>query len=269
LSLALESVTTIVHLAGTMPSSTNGAAALVRTNVEGTRNLARATCQSSVTLFVHASSGGVYGDGATAVPFHEGSPPAPQTNYERSKLAAEQVLAAELAGSPVRWVVLRPAGVHGPDRPETLRFCRRVLSRRVWAHGSSHVLLHPTYVDDVVDAIVAVLDRPALSAEVFNVAGERPVLYQDLIRIVSRLLNHRIAQITVPAPVAAAVGTAVERTASALRIGVPNLLAPLTRSIVNRALDTSKAQQTLGFRPIPLERGLAETIAWFRRQGSL
>src|SRR5437764_15049814 len=59
LPAALHGVTSIVHLAASVPGST-GAKQMSRTNVDGTRNPARAACATSVKAFVHPSSPGVY-----------------------------------------------------------------------------------------------------------------------------------------------------------------------------------------------------------------
>ena len=43
-------------------------------------------------------------------------------------------------------------------------------------------------------------------------------------------------------------------------------LERLTRAMVNRSLDTGKAERLLGFAPYPLDAGIDETIAWARRE---
>jgi len=43
-------------------------------------------------------------------------------------------------------------------------------------------------------------------------------------------------------------------------------LERLSRAVVNRGLDTTKARRLIGFAPCPLETGIDETIAWARRE---
>jgi nucleoside-diphosphate-sugar epimerase len=268
LDAALDGVTAIIHLAASMSRKVL-AADLFRTNVEGTRRLARAARAHDATAFIHASSAGIYGDGTDEIPHSEEATPAPGTNYERSKLESEMALLATLKDSNVRTVILRPAGVHGPGRPDTLEFYRLVRRKTVWVHGPAHVVVHPTHVDDVVQAILLVLDRRDIGGQTFNIGGERALPYPELIDIVAHALGRRVTQVT-PFPRLVRAGAQLwERWGRVIGLEPRPLVSRLARPIVNRAVDTTKARRLLGFQPMPLETGVQETVDWFRREGSL
>ena len=173
LRAALDGVTTVVHLGASV--GVEPTADMFRVNVEGTRNLARAARAQGVASFVHVSSAGIYGNGTTETPHTEAATPAPQSEYERSKFESERALVDLLDGSGIRWTILRPAGVHGPGRAATLAFYRMIQRRRLWIHGPARVIVHPTYVDDVVGAVRLVLDRSDCGGRIFNIAGERAI----------------------------------------------------------------------------------------------
>lgn len=268
LDAALDGVTAVIHLAAAVPGST-AAPELFRTNVEGTRTLARAARSRGVTAFIHGSSAGIYGDGGHEIPHSETAVPAARSDYERSKLESETALIATLEGSNVRTVILRPAGVHGPGRPATLAFYRMIQRKTVWVHGPARVVVHPTYVDDVVQAIRLVLDRNDISGETFNIGGERALTYPELIETVARALDRRVTQVT---PLPRAVRTGARLLESGMRaIGLESapLVTRLASPIVNRSIDTSKARRQLGFEPLPLEAGVRATVDWFRAEGLL
>lgn len=268
LAAALDGVTTVVHLAASVPRPGQSEDTF-RANMEATRNLARAVRGSSVQRFVHGSSAGVYGDGTLETPHSENAPTNARTGYERSKRDAEEALTSELAGSRVRWVILRPAGIHGAGRPATLAFYRTVQRRKLWVHGPARVIVHPTHVDDVVHAILLALDRNDLEGETFNVGGERPMEYSGLIETIGRILGRRVVQVT-PVPRAVRAGARALQGAAAF-LGRPpsERVARLATPLINRAVDTSKARQLLGFEPVPLEESIRKAVDSFRRKGLL
>jgi nucleoside-diphosphate-sugar epimerase len=234
---AFDGVDTVIHLAASLPGTPDPATAF-RRDVEGTGLLAKASRARGVRMFLYLSSAGVYGAGSTTAPSAEHAPLAAQSPYERSKVESEQTLVRELSGGDTRWVVLRPPGLYGPDRPQTLAFFRDVQRKPVWLHGATRIIVHPTHVDDVVSACMSVLNRDDVRGEAFNIGGERPIVYQELIALVARLLPCRVFQISLPA-----VG-----------------------GTINRAVSTSKAELRLGLRPRPLMEGMADCIASFRAE---
>jgi len=236
-SSALEGVDTVVHLAANLTDADDPAGGFAR-NVQGTRTIANAARAAGAARVLHISSAAVYRPGATSEPLLEDAPTGDTSPYGQSKLDAEHALYDALAGSQTRWVVLRPPGLYGPGRPQTLAFMREIQQKTMWFHGVTRKTVHPTHVDDLVAACVAVLHRRDVVDDVFNVGGERPVLYQELIALVAELLPHKVFQLSLPA-----LGRAV-----------------------NRAVCSDKAVRRLGLSPRPLREGMASCIATFRAE---
>lgn len=233
---ALEGVDTVIHLAASLPGTADATSAFSR-DVEGTRLMAKVSRACGVHTFIHMSSAGVYG-GSTAAAAAEDAPLAAQSPYERAKLESEKAVLSELSGGDTRWVILRPPGIYGPGRPQTLEFLRDVWRKPVWLHGATRVIVHPTHVDDVVAAIASLLARDDVRDEVFNVGGERSIVYQGLIALAGRLLSCRVFQISLPV-----IGRAV-----------------------NRSVDCTKALARLDLHPRSLADGMAECIESFRAE---
>jgi nucleoside-diphosphate-sugar epimerase len=269
LSSALVGVTTVVHLAAALPDSGLTPDLIRRTNVDGTANLARAVSENHrVVQFVHGSSAGVYGDGITPGLRDESTAVAPTTLYEWTKLDAERAVAERLSGSSVSWVILRPSGVHGPGRLSTARFYRQVCRRPLWIHGPATVMVHPTFVQDVVAAVALTVGRLELHGEVLNIAGPRAMTYPELVELLADRLGVRVHQLRLPNQPIRATACRILRMSRQLGAS-PAFIARLTRTFVNRTVDTSKAKRILGFSPLPIEVGIDETIAWARREGLL
>lgn len=119
--------------------------------------------------FVYTSSTGVYGQrGGVLVKEH--TPTEPRTATARHLLEAESlVVAAGKAGLPS--VILRVAGIYGPDRLPLLdRFLKNEV--RIVGQGTRHQnMIHR---DDVVAAILAAL-RDGRAGECYNVVDQEPV----------------------------------------------------------------------------------------------
>ena len=174
-----------------------------------------------------------------------------------------------LRGGPTGYIVLRPAGIYGGARAATQSFLRDLSRRRFWIRVPPTVIVHPTYVDDVVQAIVRCVDRYDLAGEVFNVGGERAMALDDWAQLAANKLQIRLRLLTVPpgAVVAAAIG--LSRVARALSLTPPNRMTRACHPVLSRALDTTKARERLGFNPMLLDHALTETISTARALGVL
>ncbi|BCB17319.1 NAD-dependent epimerase/dehydratase family protein [Bosea sp. ANAM02] len=108
---ALEGVDHVVHMAGLAHAGPGLDEALYRRiNTEATLELARAAEAAGVRRFVYLSSIKALTDAFDGPPLTEEMQPMPGDPYGRSKLAAEQGLAA----LDLDWVALRPVLIYGP-----------------------------------------------------------------------------------------------------------------------------------------------------------
>jgi UDP-glucose 4-epimerase len=223
-----------------------------RVNILGTLNLAEAVRASSAarrTRFVFASTGGaLYGD-FVAPPSPEESPKDPDAPYGIAKLSVEHYLAYYGRVHGLDTVALRFGNVYGPRQDPhgeagvVAIFCGRLLDRRpLTIFGDGRQTRDYIYVGDVASAFVkaAGAELPAsgrLDARAFNVGTGVETSVIELAEMLCRAAGGR---------------PHVEFA--------PKRAGELARSV----LGTDKAAARLGWRAaMPLERGLAETYAWF------
>ena len=172
-----------VHAAAMTPGAarerTEGRAT-IEVNVLGTLTALESAATHGIGRFVFVSSGAVYGRSAFHVRvLHEAkTAPAPENFYAVSKLAAEQLSLrfGQLAGLDVR--ACRLSSVFGPWERDT--GVRETLSpifqvTRLALAGEAAVLPRSgrrdwIYRRDVAAAIVAILDAPAPSFDLYNIA---------------------------------------------------------------------------------------------------
>lgn len=258
---AMEGARVVVHLAARVAHPSDQPDALYEFNVRSTAVLAAAARRAGVSRFVHLSSAGVYGDGRRGTRHSERDAPRPGNAYERSKLAAEHALAAALDGGKARLTILRPTGIYGPGRPVTRAWLGEVRHRALWMHANPRVIVHPTHVDDVVQACLRLLASPRVDERVINIGGERALPYQDLVALAAELLGARARQVVLPGAVGRPLARGASRILRAARLPVPATIERAGHDWVNRAVDTALARRVLDFEPVPLRQGLRATIA--------
>lgn len=186
----------VVHLAaraGVRPSLLEPAL-YQRVNVEGTVNILEAARKQGTRKFVLASSSSVYGVNAK-VPFSEDDPIFQAISpYAASKLACEALghVYHHIYGLDI--TMLRFFTVYGPrQRPDLAihKFARLIDSgKAIPVFGDGSTARDYTYVDDIVDGVMACVER-SFGYEVFNLGESQTVKLHELIALLEESLGRR------------------------------------------------------------------------------
>lgn len=138
--------------------------------LEGTRNLVEWLSSTPPKKYVYTSSTSVYGQTEGEL-VTETSPTDPAAETGRILVRAEQVLleASQASGFPA--VILRLAGIYGPNRGH---WFKQFLKNEAAIEGKGERILNMIHRDDVVGATIAALIRGRPGA-VYNVADTEPV----------------------------------------------------------------------------------------------
>jgi UDP-glucuronate 4-epimerase len=251
----------VVHLAAQagVRYSLENPAAYVDANLVGFVNVLEGCRRGAVRHLVYASSSSVYGAN-TRVPFstHD-TVDHPVSLYAATKKANELLAHSYSHLFALPTTGLRFFTVYGPwGRPDMayFKFTEAILAGRpIDVYGEGRMRRDFTYIDDVADAVVRVLDRPpapdpAWSAadpdpasssapyRVYNVGGSRPVELSRFIAVLEEALGARAEQRLLPAQPGD-----VEATWA----------------------DVSDLEAAIGAVPeTPIEEGLARFVAWYR-----
>jgi UDP-glucuronate 4-epimerase len=236
---------TIIHLAaraGIRPSISDPELYL-STNINGTFRLLEGARISGVKRFIFASSSSVYGTNEK-VPFNEADAITNTISpYAVTKLAGEQLCSNYTNLYGLRTVCLRFFTVYGPrQRPDLAisKFTRLIRDGRpVPRFGDGSTARDYTYVDDIVDGIMASLHYEGAPFDIFNLGGSQTTTLNELIEAVESALGKKAIIEALP-----------------FQPGD----VPLTFA------DISKAQRLLGYSPLtPVSTGIPRYVEWFLR----
>lgn len=258
---ASEKFDKVVHLAaqaGVRYSLTNPHA-YIESNIVGFTHILEGCRHNHVKHLVYASSSSVYG-GNTHLPFSEhDSVDHPVSLYAATKKANELMAHtySHLYGLPTTG--LRFFTVYGPwGRPDMalFLFTKAIIEGKpinVFNHGQ--MVRDFTYVDDIVEGVVRVLDRDASAAPEFDADKPDPARSNVPYRVFNIGNNDPVKLMTFIDAIEKAIGRPAEKNFMPLQDGdVPATFA-----------DVSELNAWTGFRPeTPVQQGIGNFVSWYR-----
>jgi len=212
-------------------------------NIRGTLNILDMCRKNGVSRLLFGSSSSVYGINSK-VPFAEDDPVGcPISPYAASKRAAELMCFTyhHLYGFSI--TCLRFFTVYGPrQRPEMAihKFTRCIdQGREITLFGDGTSARDYTYVDDIIDGVVAALDQPA-GFEIINLGGSQTTRLRELVSLIEDALGKKADIKWLP--------------------DQPGDV-PITYA------DISKAKRLLGYSPkVPVTEGIPRFVEWYKKQ---
>lgn len=218
-------------------------------NVGGTAAVALAAAAAGAHRVLSASSAAVYG-APESLPLAETATKSPMNPYGESKLAAETVLAAALAGTGVDFASMRFANVYGPGQDWRGEGGVVAIMASRLTNGEPPVIFGDgvqtrdfIWVGDVVSFIISALGSDA------RLAGEMPDGPAYNVSTAARISVRRLAEML--------------QEASGVRSPIEYREAR-EGDILHSALDPAKAAAKLGWHAREeLESGLRTTWQWF------
>ncbi len=241
----------VVHLAAQagVRYSLQNPNAYVQSNLVGFTNVLEGCRHSQVKHLVYASSSSVYG-GNTKMPFSEkDTVDTPVSLYAATKKANELMAHTYSHLYSLPTTGLRFFTVYGPwGRPDMspFLFADAILNNKpikVFNHGD--MMRDFTYVDDIVEGVIRVLDKPATPQEgshvpyrIFNIGNSQPEKLMDFIGIMEN-----------------AFGKEAEKEFLPMQAG----------DVKATYADTSALESWVGFKPnTSLKQGVKKFSEWYK-----
>lgn len=246
-----HNVRRVVHLAAQagVRYSLENPFAYERSNLAGHLAVLEACRHAKVGKLVYASSSSVYGDRPIGNQgFREDEPSIhPVSLYAATKRSCELMSHCYSSLYGMTQAGLRFFTVYGPwGRPDMayFSFTRKIeRGEPIEVFGEGRMARDLTYIDDIVDGVVGVLDAPASpgSHEVYNIGDSSPVGLMDMIQTLERVLGRDAVKIMRP-----------------LQPG----------DVTSTFADISKIQALTGYAPrVDFNEGAARFAEWWRQEG--
>ena len=238
-----ESIDTVVHLAamaGVRPSLMNPVL-YQDVNVVGTQALLELSRVLKVKKFIFASSSSVYGVNPN-VPWSESEDVSePISPYAASKVSGELQGRVYHHLYGMDFIALRFFTVYGPrQRPDLAiaKFIERAFKREaIDMYGDGTSARDYTFVDDIVNGVLAAVEKELHGYQVINIGNSFPVELRALVKMVEE---------------ATGVSLHIQRK--------PQQPGDVPRTFA----DISKARQLLGYNPMTsMEEWIRLQVEWF------
>jgi UDP-glucuronate 4-epimerase len=233
--------------------------AYIESNIVGTLNELEGCRHNGVEHLVYASSSSVYGAG-TKLPYSVHEPAShPVSLYAATKRANELMAHSYSSLFALPTTGLRFFTVYGPwGRPDMalFLFARAILEGKpIQVFNYGHHKRDFTYIDDIVEGVVRVLDRVAqpdpkwdssqpdpgssrAPYRIYNIGSNRPI---DLLRYIEVLEE--------------CLGRKVEKTLLPMQPG----------DVTDTFADVRELIEDVGYKPeTPIEVGVRNFVAWYR-----
>ncbi|OGC09668.1 nucleoside-diphosphate sugar epimerase [candidate division KSB1 bacterium RBG_16_48_16] len=172
-------------------------------------------------------------------------------SYSSSKAIDEFLALAYYKEKKLETVIMRLFNTVGPRQTGQYgmvipRFVKQALSGEpITVYGDGGQVRCFTYVDDVVDAAIKLMESPAAIGQVFNIGNDQSITIAELAKKIKALTNSSSEIVFIP------YDKAYEQGFEDMRIRVPNL---------------SKAKRTIGYEPkIQLDEILHKVVEHFRQ----
>ena len=194
---------------------------------------------------IFVSTGRVH-DHALPIPYHEDTPRGLfWGEYAKNKIEGEDAYLS--SGLPAS--VVRPTHVFGPlntRNNETFFFDRLVRGRPVLVPGAGGWLRQFGHVEDLADAMAAMLGDRRAFGRAYNVTGEESITQVGFVELIAEVVKRPVSFVHVPK-------------------------APFGQNLgydCHAVYTTTRLRHELGIRPRhTLASGLAQTFEWYLREG--
>ena len=246
-----KKVDIIFHLAALIgiPYSYLSPFSYLKTNIEGSMNIFKASLNNNIKQVIHTSTSEVYGS-AVYAPIDEKHPLNAQSPYAASKIAADQMGNSFYDSFNLPITTIRPFNTYGPRqsaRAVISTIILQAISGNKINLGNINSTRDFTYISDTVDAFIKTIDNKKIIGETINLGTGYEVNIKTLVKMIGEIMKKKLI-----------ITTDQKR------------IRP-KKSEVNRLLSKNiKAKKLLKWKPKfnkqdGLKKGLELTVNWFEK----
>ncbi len=265
LSLAMQGVDCVYHLAGMISILPGDKEKLFTVNVQGTKNVLSEAQNSGVNKFIYVSSIHALGSVDHGITIDETIPFNPDHvmgDYDKSKAMASQIV-VDAAENGFNAIIVCPTGVLGPydfNRSEI----GSLVESMIYSAVAFSVKGSYDFVDvrDVARGLIMAAEKGS-SGEIYILSGEY-IAIKEILLVASRSAGRNIPIINVPFPLAK---LAAQFSPAYCRLTHQRAhLTPYSLSTIqsNSIVTHQKATHELGYNPRGIRESIQDMVNWFR-----
>ncbi|THK43284.1 SDR family oxidoreductase [Methylophaga sp. SB9B] len=258
----LDNIDMVIHTAARVhimkDSSADPIEEFRKINVYATVELAQQAARAGVKRFIYLSSIKVNGESTdNRQPFSETDDPAPEDAYGQSKLEAEKLLLDLAKTTSMEVVIIRPPLIYGPGVKANFASMIKIINKGIpLPFGAISNQRSMLAIDNLVSFIRLCMTHPAATNQVFLIADGEDVSTTTLLRRLAEAYMRPPRLIPVP-------------------LSWMNFFARLIgkqmitdRLFGNLQIDTSKARELLGWKPVITMKQQLNKMAELNRNSS-
>ena len=249
---AMKGCDVVFHLAAliAIPFSYQSPDSYVETNIKGTLNVLQSARKRDLKKVIITSTSEVYGT-ARYTPIDEHHPMQGQSPYSATKIAADRLSESFYRSFGLPVVIARPFNTYGPRQSARAIIPTIITQLLAGAEEIRLGNLAPrrdfNYVKDVCRAFLKIAQSKRTIGEEINISTGIEISIESLVRLLADKLNRRVKIVT------------EEKRKRPEGSEVERLLG-----------SNKKIMRLTSWRPrYDLERGLGETITWFKNKKNL
>jgi len=262
LEKAVNKVDIIYHLAAYTAIWAKDKSIYYDINVKGTENVANVALENNLKLF--------YVSSFTAI---GPTPPEPvdesyekelfTMEYERTKFIAKRKV-KEFMSKGLNATIFYPGIVYGPGDFNIFGQMLLDITRGKFlgCPGKGDSIANFSYIDDIINGMVAVINNDTANGEDFILGGEN-VKFGDYLNLIAEIAGNKKPR---HFPMS---GAKLYAWMCELKAKINGKLPYITRSTVSalkihRSYSSKKAIDEFGYKITPLREGLEETVKWYK-----
>ncbi|MFC2108287.1 NAD-dependent epimerase/dehydratase family protein [Candidatus Bipolaricaulota bacterium] len=256
-SEALADCDTVIHLIGLAHAAARDKTGLMErfreTNVELTGRVVDACIHNGVRRLIYLSSVKAVGEGSSD-PYTEASECLPENPYGISKREAEMLILERTQNAPIEASIVRPPFVYGPGvKGNIARMLKLVHSGLPLPIRCLKARQSMVYVGNLVDALCCMAKSRQPVEGIYHTSdAEPPITTREMLIELGTLMEKRVIEVPVPAPVLRVIGRLV---------GMGDEASRLTRTLMTQG---ARLTAELGWTPpYSMEEGMIATVQWF------
>ncbi len=239
-------------------------------NYIGTKNLIKASVSCGVKKFLFCSSLSAVGPSMDGEPKHEDCPCEPVSDYGRSKLLAEKVLAQYMDRISV--TIVRPCAIFGPRDKDILNIFRIAKKGLYFSLKDALYLFDLCYVKDIVYGIILAQESKLSEGKIFFLTGKRPYSQKEIVKALEFVFKRPIKMILLNQKLLAGISSFSTFLSKIFNVEPGKIFIPHDKILEMRQkywiASYKRSRGTFGYEPkTDLLCGFKITYRWYRDMG--